>query len=84
MIKILHIITGLNIGGAELMLYRIISHHNNEKIIHSVISLTSLGVVGLKMQKEGIDVQSIEMGPKELNPKYLFKLISLIKKKTQV
>jgi len=84
MIKILHIITGLNTGGAELMLYQILSHKDNYEFSHSVISLASLGAVGAKMQKEGIDVQSIGMRPGQLNPKYLYRLISLIKKKIPI
>ncbi|MDA1381017.1 hypothetical protein PCI56_17165 [Plesiomonas shigelloides subsp. oncorhynchi] len=42
-----HIIIGLNVGGAELMLKRLIeSHRERPDIEHSIISLTDMGVLG--------------------------------------
>jgi hypothetical protein len=40
-VKVVHVIIGLNVGGAELMLKRLIeSHLEQSGIEHSVISLT--------------------------------------------
>ena len=40
-VKIVHIIIGLNVGGAELSLRRLIDiHHKNNTIEHIVVSLT--------------------------------------------
>ena len=79
--KILHIITGLNYGGAEIMLYRLLTQKSNNEYSHSVISLSSEGIVGAKMREVGIEVESLEITPGQLHPKYLLRLLSMIKNK---
>ena len=60
--KIFHVIVGLNVGGAELMLRRLIeAHQEGTNYIHSVISLTTLGVVGEQLKTLGIDVRVLNM-----------------------
>ena len=60
--KILHIITGLDTGGAELMLKRLIQTSlNNAEFEHSVVSLTGVGKVGIALQQLGIPVVALEM-----------------------
>jgi len=61
-LKITHIIIGLNVGGAELMLKRLIeSHLNHAEYEHSVISLTDLGKIGPELQLMGIKVTALGM-----------------------
>jgi glycosyltransferase involved in cell wall biosynthesis len=58
--KIVHIIIGLNIGGAELMLKRVIeSHSEYSDIQHTVISLTNHGPVGRQLVDSGFSVYSL-------------------------
>ncbi|WP_409290044.1 glycosyltransferase family 4 protein [Pseudomonas sp. KCJK8927] len=60
--KVLHVIVGLNVGGAELMLKRLIESHNQLlRYEHSVISLTDLGVIGPKLISQGISVRCLGM-----------------------
>ena len=55
--KITHVIIGLGVGGAELMLKRLAEGLNGQEgMQHSVISLTELGVVGDQLQRAGIKV----------------------------
>ena len=55
--KVLHVIIGLNIGGAELMLKRLVLHSQKKgEFLHEVISLTDLGIIGAELQKEGVNV----------------------------
>lgn len=55
-------IVGLGVGGAELMLKRLIESHRSDPLSqHGVISLTSLGIVGEKLQSEGVDVEVMNM-----------------------
>ncbi|MCP6726786.1 MAG: glycosyltransferase [Patescibacteria group bacterium] len=61
MYKIVHVISGLNIGGAETMLYRLLSNMDETKFSLEVISLTDIGPVGKKIQKLGIPVRSLGM-----------------------
>ncbi|ENW21507.1 glycosyltransferase family 4 protein [Acinetobacter haemolyticus] len=60
--KVVHIIIGLNVGGAELMLKRLILNSRLEgKFKHEVISLTDLGVIGKELKQEGITVYTLNM-----------------------
>lgn len=60
--KIVHIIIGLNVGGAELMLKRLVLHgQNNSEFEHCVISLTDLGIIGELLKKEGVSVYGLGM-----------------------
>ncbi|WP_417439211.1 glycosyltransferase [Idiomarina sp.] len=56
---VVHIITGLENGGAEGVLFRLCIH--DAKCRHSVISLTSEGKFGLLLRQEGIQVISLGM-----------------------
>ena len=43
--KILHVITGLSTGGAEMMLFKLLSRLVRENVGNEVISLTGIGPV---------------------------------------
>lgn len=77
--KVVHIIIGLNVGGAELMLERLVINSNkSNKFSHSIISLTDLGVLGSRLKSEGIQVYSLEMTSLMSAPKTLIKLNKLL------
>ena len=81
--KILHIIVGLGVGGAELMLKRLAESHRHSTIYeHKIISLTTVGKVGLELRKLGVDVRSLEMGSVLDVPRVLWKLSRIIKLET--
>jgi len=59
-VNITHIIVGLNVGGAEMMLKRLIASHNrSSEYSHRVISLTGLGKVGEELQATGVLVRAL-------------------------
>lgn len=60
-IKILHIITGLNTGGAERALYNLLASDFRCKYDCSVISLVDEGTYGTKIRALGIPVYVIKM-----------------------
>lgn len=79
--KIVHIIIGLRVGGAELMLKRLIEGLNGEDgMQHSVISLTDLGLVGQQLQSAGINIKTLGMNTPLLVPSTFFKLRRELKK----
>lgn len=48
--KIIHIIIGLNVGGAELMLKRIVlNSQTNDEFKYEVVSLTDIGFNSIKI-----------------------------------
>jgi glycosyltransferase involved in cell wall biosynthesis len=57
--RIVHIISGLGTGGAETMLYRLVSQLSNHT--HVIISLTSNGSQGQKLLLDGFDVHILDM-----------------------
>lgn len=60
--RVLHIIVGLDVGGAELMLSRLVeSTLNDSAQHHSVVSLSGLGTLGPRLRARGIDVQALGM-----------------------
>lgn len=60
--RIVHVIIGLNVGGAELMLKRLILGNTaSNAFTHEVISLTDLGVIGQELQANGIKVTALGM-----------------------
>jgi glycosyltransferase involved in cell wall biosynthesis len=57
--KVLHIITSLNDGGAEAVLFRLIAHDTKNQ--HAVVSLTSEGKYGPALRDRGVPVVALEM-----------------------
>ncbi len=79
-VKVTHVIIGLNVGGAELMLKRLIeSHRERSDIKHSIISLTSMGVLGEKLTKQGVAVYCLGMSSIMKGPVTFFKLRKLLR-----
>ncbi|USK33683.1 glycosyltransferase [Bacillus sp. F19] len=79
-IKVIHLITGLDIGGAETMLYKLVSSTDNAIFHLKVISLTDIGPVGKKINELGIPVISLGMKNGVPNPIFLFKLIRILRR----
>ena len=79
-IKVLHIITGLSTGGAEMMLYRLLAALKGSDLEPVVLSLTTVGPVGEKIKDLGIPVYSLGMGKRFRDAALFFKLVKLVKK----
>ncbi len=60
--KICFIITGLSAGGAEMMLYKLLSKIDRQRFSPYVISLTTLGEIGPRILSMGIPVEPLGMG----------------------
>jgi glycosyltransferase involved in cell wall biosynthesis len=77
--KILYVTTGLETGGAEIMLYQLLSRINREQFNPTVISLMDRGTVGDRIESLGIPVYTIgmELGTPTLNA--IWKLIQKVR-----
>lgn len=58
--KILFLISGLDVGGAEKMLYRIATLLDKKKFKTIVCSISTKSIIGKKLEKEGIPVYALE------------------------
>lgn len=77
--KIIFIITGLSTGGAETMLLKLLERLDSRFSPH-VISLTSLGEIGPRIQALGIPVEALGMKPGVIpNPLAVARLVRRLK-----
>ncbi|MEP0854541.1 glycosyltransferase [Trichocoleus sp. DQ-U1] len=61
--KLLFIITGLSTGGAEMMLYKLLSRLERERFDPVVVSLRERGTLGDRIESLGSPVYTIDMKP---------------------
>jgi glycosyltransferase involved in cell wall biosynthesis len=73
---IVHVIVGLEVGGAELMLQRLLrAQLHTSANRHVVLSLTSVGPVGAQLREQGITVIPLGMRSAVHAPAALFRLV---------
>ena len=78
--KTLHIIIGLNVGGAEMMLKRLVeSHREDPAYRHVVVSLTDMGKLGPQLQSDRVEIYSLGMRSIFSIPQVLWRLVNLIR-----
>ena len=58
---LLHLITGLDMGGAEMMLYRLLKHMDRDRFENQVISMIPPGMVAARIEALGIPVTTLGM-----------------------
>jgi glycosyltransferase involved in cell wall biosynthesis len=67
-VKVTHVITGLDTGGAETMLYRLLLHTDRAAYESEVISMTDIGAVGEKIRALGVPIRALGMRRGVPNP----------------
>lgn len=77
---ICHIITGLNAGGAERMLTRLMSTKHKRNMRQVVISLMGEGVFGREIREQGVQLYTLNMNRGYPSPSSVFKLLKVILK----
>jgi len=75
-LKILHIITGLQGGGAEAVLYRVCTYEPDCE--HVVVSMLDQGKYGLLLSASGIETHYLNMRPGGISLYGIFKLFSIL------
>ena len=74
MIRVMHVITGLGTGGAEVMLERLLSSTDRDLVEASVVSLTTMGDVGARIEARGTVVTALGMSRRMPSPRALLAL----------
>lgn len=81
-VKITHLITDLNVGGAEVMLYNLLSSMKQSYFAPEVISLLEPGPIGSRIETLGIRVRSLGMSRDVPNPLHVLRLAHWLKEQS--
>ena len=76
--SIMHLITTLDVGGAEMMLLKLLSFMDDDDFSNQVVSLTGIGPIGEKIMAQGIPVYALNMPSGRLTLGGLVKLWRLL------
>lgn len=76
--KILHLITDLDTGGAEVMLHQLLSHLDR-RFESTVVSLVPGGAIRERIEALGIPVRSIHMAPGLPTPAAAMRLVQTVR-----
>jgi len=79
LIKIVHIITGLTTGGAEMMLYKLLSSMDRKRFDCVVVSMMDKGEVGSRIEALGIPVYALRMKGGRPTISAMIRLIRLLR-----
>jgi glycosyltransferase involved in cell wall biosynthesis len=79
-IKVTHIIAGLEADGAETVLHTLASRMNRDRFENEVISLTNMGPMAERLKASGVRVRALGMRRGTPNPYHLVRLSRWLKK----
>jgi glycosyltransferase involved in cell wall biosynthesis len=79
-IHLTHIITGLDLGGAEMMLYKVLLQMNRDAFQAEVVSMRDMGTLGEKIAKLGVPVRTLNMRRGVPDPRALWRLVKILKR----
>jgi glycosyltransferase involved in cell wall biosynthesis len=77
--KIVHLITGLETGGAERMLARLVAQMNRERFPSAVVSMTGVGRIGREIADAGVSLHSLGMPRGLPDPRAIPKLARVMR-----
>jgi glycosyltransferase involved in cell wall biosynthesis len=78
--RILHLITDLDVGGAEMSLFLLLSGMDRQKFDNFVVCLIPPGRIGKQIKELGIPVETLNMKPGLPTPGSFLRLIALLRK----
>jgi glycosyltransferase involved in cell wall biosynthesis len=79
-LHLVHLITSLNVGGAQMHLYKTVTRFQPDKIASTVISLVPGGKVAQLLQDQGVSVLDLGMRPGCPTPLAFFRLTGLLQR----
>lgn len=75
----MHVITDLDTGGAETMLYKLLSGIDRAEFDNQVLSLSNIGSIGRQIQTLGITVKALGINRRLPNPFKLWRLAGALR-----
>jgi glycosyltransferase involved in cell wall biosynthesis len=78
-IRVLHVITGLQGGGAEMMLYKLLGRMDPKRFSNVVLSLTSGGDIGSRISSLGIPCHELDIAGLSGGVRGLRRAVTLIR-----
>ena len=81
MIRVMHVITGLGVGGAETMLHKLLQELDRRTFESTVAALTTGGALAGAIRALRIPVHSLGMRPGVPNPTAVLRLAQLLRRK---
>ena len=79
MVKVVHIITDLSVGGAQNMLYKLLASMDRQEFISEVVSLKEIGPIGERIQALGIPVKQLCMRSGVPSPRSILRLADILR-----
>ena len=76
---ILHLITGLETGGAEQMLARLATRLDPARFRSVVVSMTGPGTIGPRLVEAGVELRSLGLPPGRPDPRGLLRLVRIVR-----
>ncbi len=80
MLTLVHLISSLNVGGAQLMLSQLVSRLNHRQLKQVVVSLIEVGPVGETIRALGVPVYSLGMQRGRPSPEGFGRLVRLLRR----
>jgi glycosyltransferase involved in cell wall biosynthesis len=80
LIRVVHVITGLEVGGAEISLLKLVSNLSKDRFFNQVISLTDAGSVAKRLRDVDVKVSALRMHRGSINPIAVWKLAHLLRR----
>ena len=78
-LNILYVTSGLNTGGAEVLLYHILAQTDHTRFAPAVITLGAQGHIGVQITELGVPVYALDMRPSRPNPDGLLRLLRVVR-----
>ena len=78
--KLAIVITGLSGGGAEMMLLKVLERLDRRRFVPHVISLTTRGEIGARIEALGIPVECLGMRSGHFSPTKFLRLVGRLRK----
>lgn len=79
-IRIVHVINDLTVGGAEMMLYKLLSSTDHARHETTVVTLSNSGELRARVEQLGVRVHGVGMRPPAPSPASLLRLVRLVRR----